>query len=284
MSFRWRFSFGQSVNIIQRRNQERRGRNQSHHNQQQRLSRQCSAVLLILHAICSFGGSVIFFHIIQSIIVSFINFLCCHLNQVSRLIAQQSVAQQALSCHRIACRVSLSNHGHHGSGCLSSEFSGKHGSHSRAQLKDRHSDNQECKVRSRGSSFQAEVRVSDQRPHRHWISGWWLSAHRHVQVGPRSPWRSVMEQSSWRWSALCEELSSAHLQCQLISSLPQRKRGFTSSCQSQSSSHSGHSNGSDHLKSATMSQEGPHITTSCSSIVFQMPLELPQVSTRFRSQ
>ena len=49
------------------------------------------------------------------------------------------------------------------------------------------------------------------------------------------------------------------------------KSAITSSSQSQSSSHSGHSNGSDHQGSVMMNQKSQSTTISCSSSVFQAP-------------
>ena len=47
-------------------------------------------------------------HVTQTIFISTIKFLCSRLKQVRRLSDSHSVAQQAISCHRLICSVSFS--------------------------------------------------------------------------------------------------------------------------------------------------------------------------------
>ena len=109
----------------------------------------------------------------------FHQFLCSRLKQVIRLSAQHSVAQQAFSCHRIACRVSLSSHGNSSTSRLSSELSGLNEEDPGAQLTVRHSNHQECSFSSRSSSVQGVPQLSPSLSQGHWVSARWLSADCH---------------------------------------------------------------------------------------------------------
>ena len=108
-----KIQFIQNVHIIQGRNQDRQGRNQSHHIQhRQMLGHVCA------QTISPVPDSLIFLAIFKFHSASFmspdpsssstIKFLCSHLKQVSRLTAQHSVAQQAFGGHRLTCSISLS--------------------------------------------------------------------------------------------------------------------------------------------------------------------------------